>query len=267
MQTAERTSSKISIWHFLTVAYGFSWLAWLPGILSSRGIIDTVPWPPLFALGACGPLVAAIWCLRNTDGWNGVREWLQKRFGTSVTWNWWLLILLVPFLIPELALFIYQQLGGEVSPLPVFSQPWGMLFTILLMVTIGGGQEEFGWRGYLLGQLQKHWNPWQVDMIMTVIHSAWHLPLFFITMTIQSHYSFWIFLVFGAGFTLLINQIYRQTNGSLLTAVLFHGLVNAGLDTFPPIGPAVGEATWPFLLVGLLFALLALAIRPRMERT
>lgn len=171
------------------------------------------------------------------------------------------IILLVPFLIPALVLGIYVRLDGPVAPLLLFSQPWIVLPTILLMVTIGGGQEEYGWRGYLLSQLERRWQPWQADLLMAAIHSLWHLPLFFITMTMQSRYSFWVFLAFGFGFTLLANLLYRRTKGSLLAVVAFHGLVNTGLDIFPLVGPAVAGAAWPFLLVGLLFALLALAIR------
>lgn len=262
MYTAERIAQKISsIWLFMVTAYGFTWLVWLPGFLSSQGIIGSVPWQPLFALGACGPFVAAVCCLYRTGGWKGVRDWLSNGFMLKVAWGWWAFVLLAPFLIPALVLGIYARLGGPVAPLPVFSQPWMVLPTILLMVTIGGGQEEYGWRGYLFSQLEKHRQPWQADLLMAAIHSVWHLPLFFIGMTLQSRYSFWVFLAFGFGFTLLANQIYRRTKGSLLAVVGFHGLVNTGLDIFPLVGPAVAGAAWPFLLVGLLFALLALAIR------
>lgn len=262
MHIIEQISRKhSSTWPFLAISYGFSWLIWLPGVLSSQGIIGAIPWSPLFAIGACGPLVAAIWCLYRSDGWAGVRGWLREGFTAKLAWYWWIFVLLIPFLVPALALVVYHWLGGMLSPLPVFGQPWVVLPTILLMVTIGGGQEEYGWRGYLLPQLQARWQPWRADLILAIFHSLWHLPLFFIAMTMQSHYDFWVFLVFGLGFTLLINQLYRRTNGSFPVAVAFHGLVNAGLDTFPPIGPLVAEKTWPFLLVGLVYALLALAIR------
>jgi len=262
MYTTERIFQRISSpWLFVFAAYGFTWLAWLSGFLSSQGIIGAIPWQPLFALGTCGPLVAAVCCLHRTQGWTGVRDWLRSGFDLRVAWNWWAFILLVPFLIPALVLGIHARLGGSFAPPSVFSQPWIVLPTILLMATIGGGQEEYGWRGYLLGQLERRWTPWQADLLMAAIHSLWHLPLFFITMTMQSRYPFWVFLAFGFGFTLLANQLYRRTKGSLLAAVTFHGLVNAGLNTFPLVGPAVAGATWPFLLVGLVYALLAMAIR------
>lgn len=145
--------------------------------------------------------------------------------------------------------------------LAVLWQPGMVLPTILLMVTIGGGQEEYGWRGYLLLRLDQRWKTWQADIIMILVHAFWHLPLFFIAYTVQFHYSFWLFLVFGIGFTLLINRVYRGTGGSILAAVLFHGLVNAGQEIFSPVGPAVYDSPVPLLIIGLLFGLLALLIQ------
>jgi membrane protease YdiL (CAAX protease family) len=230
------------LWLFVVIVYGFSWLVWLPGILSSRMIIGAVTWAPLLAIGTCGPMLAAFYCLYRSEGWVGIRNWLRNGFTVRFARHWWIVILLVPFVIPALVLAAYDQLDGSLFPLSVFSYPQIVLPTILLMVTIGGGQEELGWRGYLLDRLQICYKPWQADLILTLIHSVWHLPLFSITMTMQSHYTFWLFLVFGLGFTLLINKIYRQTHAGFLSAIVFHGQVNAGLDTFPPIGPTMGEA-------------------------
>jgi hypothetical protein len=87
--------------------------------------------------------------------------------------------------------------------------------------------------------------------------------LFFIAYTMQFHYSFWLFLAFGVGFTPLINRVYRHTGGSILAAVLFHGLVNASLEIFPPVGPAVHHSPWPLLFVGLLYGLTAFFVQKR----
>jgi membrane protease YdiL (CAAX protease family) len=248
------------IW-FIVISYAFAWLVWLPAFLSKFGILPEIPWPPLFAIGTCGPLVAAIWCLHQEGGWIAVKEWLRAGFNRRIKWRWWLFIVLIPFIIPPLGLLLYHLSGGQFAALLIFQQPWMVIPTILLMVTIGGGQEEYGWRGYLLPRLDARWKSWQADMIMIVVHVFWHLPLFFIAYTMQFHYPFWLFLAFGIGFTPLINQVYRQTGGSILAAVLFHGLVNAGLEIFPPVGPAVYNAYPPLLLIGLLFGLLAVFIQ------
>jgi hypothetical protein len=76
----------------------------------------------------------------------------------------------------------------------------------------------------------------------------------------QSQYPFWLFLVFGVGFTPLINQVFRQTGGSVLAVVVFHGLVNAGMELFPPVGSAVGDSLLPLLTIGLCYGLAALIL-------
>jgi len=262
MFTDKQFSFPGSSLRFIGIAYLFSWLVWLPGVLATYRLIDAVPWLPLFAIGTGGPMVAALWCTWRSGGWTGVKDWLKKGFTQLFSWRWWAFIGLVPLLIPMLVWAIFCLSGGAPFPMTVFHNPWIVLPTILLMVTIGGGQEEYGWRGYLLPHLDLRWSPWQADLFLIMVHTLWHLPLFFISATSQSTYPFLVFLAFGSGFTLLINRVYRSTGNSLLAAILFHGLVNAGLDTFPPIGTAVGGANWPFLLAGLLYALLALAIRP-----
>ena len=66
-----------------------------------------------------------------------------------------------------------------------------------------------------------------------------------------------VFLAFGIGFTPLINRVYQHTGGSILAVILFHGLVNAGLDIFPPVGPWVNGSSLPLLFVGVFYGLLA----------
>lgn len=253
-------SSNKSIIRFLVITYCFSWLVWMPGILSSKHIIGSIPWKPLFAIGTCGPMVAAIYCKSQSGGWRGVKEWLSVGFSKKIPAGIWLFMIVVPFLIPAMGLSFFQAFGYSIDPLPVFESPLLVLPSFILMVTIGGGQEEYGWRGFLLEQLDETRKPWQSDLIMIGFHSFWHLPLFFISFTAQYYYPFWIFLLFGAGFTLLINQIYRRTGKSLLAAILFHGLVNTGLEIFPPVGPFVHFSYGALIINALLFVLTALVL-------
>lgn len=251
---------KKSAVRFLLLAYGFTWLVWLPGVLATRGIIAGIPWPPLFAIGACGPLVAALCLTRRDGGKGGIRAWLRSGFLTRIKLAWWLLILLVPFLIPPLALWLDRLAGGDHAPLLFLEQPGAILSAMLIMLTIGGAQEEYGWRGYLLPKLDQILKPWQSDILMIILHVCWHIPLFAIAYTVQYQYSFWLFLAFGAGLTPLIDRIYRATGSSILAALVFHGLINTGLEIFPPVGPAVSGSSLPLLLIAGMLGLLAAVI-------
>lgn len=253
-------NNKTNIIKFLVLSYGFTWLVWLPGILASYGLISEIPWPPIFSIGICGPLIAAVICLYQEGGWPAVRSWFKKGFSHRITGFWWIIILIVPFVVCFLALNIYQCLGGEILELRVLQQPWIIFPTILLMITIGGGQEEYGWRGYLLPRLDKRFKAWQTDLIMIPIHAFWHIPLFYIIYTNQVLYPFWVFLVFGIGFTITINRIFRSTAGSFIAAILFHGLINAATEIFPPVGPFVNNSYIPFLIIGILNLLVGLLL-------
>ena len=65
------------------------------------------------------------------------------------------------------------------------------------MIFFGGGQEELGWRGYILDPLEERLGPWLGNLVLAVVWAVWHVPLFFIPGTSQ------IFVPF-AGFTLVL---------------------------------------------------------------
>ena len=247
---------------FILLTYLFSWCVWLPGVLSTYGVIGKIPWPPFFAIGASGPLVAAMWLIYRSEGWRGVRAWLKTGFTRRVLIHQWLLVVLIPLLVPAFVLVVYFLADGCFADLSVIQQPWLAFPTILLMVTIGGGQEEYGWRGYLLKHLQQQWGIWRADLMMILVHSLWHLPLFFIAYTTQSQYPFWLFLLFGVGFTLLANRTYNWTGNSIFATIVLHGMVNTGLELFSVVGQSVNHINWPFLLVSAIYTMLALFIHP-----
>ena len=53
------------------------------------------------------------------------------------------------------------------------------------MIFLGGGQEELGWRGYILDRLEERLGPWLGNLVLAVIWAVWHVPLIFIPGTSQ----------------------------------------------------------------------------------
>ena len=89
---------------FYLMAYGFSWLAWLPYVLSQGGLGI---WPvrlPLFA-GLLpglylGPLLAVFLITIAVAGKPGVRDLLRRLFLWRIGWWWYLLALIgIPAII------------------------------------------------------------------------------------------------------------------------------------------------------------------------
>ena len=54
-----------------------------------------------------------------------------------------------------------------------------MIVPLFLSMVIGGGVEEFGWRGVLVYQLRKT-NPVFISLGVGLIWALWHIPLFFL---------------------------------------------------------------------------------------
>ncbi|MEE4195401.1 MAG: CPBP family intramembrane glutamic endopeptidase [Anaerolineae bacterium] len=256
----ESQSTSRSVLTFLLICYGFTWVVWLPGVLSSYGILPNLPWPPFFGIGTFGPMVSAVWILKKEGGWAKVKEWLNTGFRKKVGWRWWVILITVSLLTPPLGLWLFSLTGGEIAEISFFRTPWMIIPTFLLMLVMGGGNEEFGWRGFLLPRLLERFTPLQADLILIPLHAFWHIPLFFNASTIQYTYPFWLFTIFGIGFTPLINRIYRNTSGSILAAIFFHAFVNTSLDLFPPVGPWVGDSPIPLVIIGVLFLFFAIII-------
>ena len=59
----------------------------------------------------------------------------------------------------------------------------------LPIMIIGGGLEEIGWRGFT-AYTTKRWSPFTSTIIVGVIWTVWHLPLWFVIGSNQMNMSF-----------------------------------------------------------------------------
>jgi membrane protease YdiL (CAAX protease family) len=101
--------------------------------------------------------------------------------------------------------------------------------TFLTQMLLTGGNEELGWRGYLLPALQARWSSLTSSVVLGVIWALWHLPLFFMAGTSQSYMPFPGFLLFTIPLTVIFTWVHNQTGGSILLVMLLHGAVNTTL--------------------------------------
>ena len=95
---------------FYALAYGLSWLAWVPYILSQNGLgIVDISFPKILGTeqlagvlpGAyLGPLGAAFLVTALSEGRPGLRRWTGRLFRLGVGWRWYALALVgVPAII------------------------------------------------------------------------------------------------------------------------------------------------------------------------
>ena len=163
------------MWVFILIAFGFSWLFWIPEALIVQG------WAaPEFVqnfvglnLGAWGPLVGAIVTTLIFEGGAGLKKMLKSGINVRLG-KWWLVGLLIfPILIGG-ALGLANLFGNPIPEFPVVAEaaesgaplPVFLLIAFVVIFFTGGPlQEEFGWRGYVFEHLRKKYSALSASII------------------------------------------------------------------------------------------------------
>ena len=227
---------------FFALAYGWSWLFWIPAALLGRYLgapVVTV----LHYFGGAGPLLAAIGLAHFTQGRRGRRDFWRRvvDFG-RIGGGWYGVILLTVPVLTGLALLPDVVSGGT---LPRFetaarflSRPFAIVPFALFMLVFGPLPEELGWRGCALDRLQAQYGAFGSSLVLGAAWSLWHLPLFFIPGTYQNGLGvgslrFWLFVVDLVPKSVLYTWIYNNNRRSTLSAVLFHFMGNFVGELFP----------------------------------
>jgi len=228
-------STLSSPWFFFGLPVGWSWLFWILAILFGIGI-ETTLCVVLGLLGLIGPMVAGITSTYLTHGRQGRCDyWLRvidlKRIGT----RWYIVIFLfVPVLTAVAVVFDISSGGSgaawEEPAIGFFAAPWTII-PFALSIFLIGPLEEFGWRGYVLDRLHERWNALASSLILGIVWSLWHLPLFFVEDTYQYNLgvwspSFWLFMTGIVPLNVLFSWIFNNTRRSTLAAMLLHFMVN-----------------------------------------
>ena len=208
---------------FAVLAITFSWLVWIPAavLVPDLAVVAVV-------LGAFGPAVAGAVVVAATGG--GLRAWLRDMAVWRIPARWWLAALLLPLVIPLARVFV---LVGTDEPL-LLEQSLARLPTFLAATAVTalvfGGQEELGWRGYLLPRLQRRVGPLAASLLIGALWAAWHLPGYLLPQGVVGGpfvgQPFWIYLAFVMGLSVAFTWLYNGTRGSVLVCMVLHGAVN-----------------------------------------
>ena len=234
---------------FLGLAFGFSWLLWAPRVLAAQGVAG-VPTPP--NVGAFGPTLAGFAMAFLTRGRDGVVALAKRAVDVGFRARWWLPILLLFPAINGGLLLVDLLLGGDLPALPWTGQPLSIpIAFVVVLLTAGPLQEEFGWRGYALDRLQARWSALVSSLVLGAIWAAWHAPLFFFDPSVIYRPENAVgFLPSILIVTVVITWIYNNTGGSLLGALLVHASFNFSHWALPVLeSPLTREAYLVVLLV------------------
>lgn len=248
-----KTSKPRFPWLYLVLAYGLTWIFWIPLALTRQ---DYQTSPILLTgmfLGVFGPGIAGIMMTYREQGKAGGRDFWHRIFDfRRISLKWYALILLLFPALHLVSIAINHWLGGDPPEFAFIKEAIAMSAGVLIVVILyllQSALEEFGWRGYMLDRLQATWKPLTASLVLGIIHALWHLPLFWIVGTNQSRYlsgiDFALFVVFVLAGSIYSTWCYNDNRRSTLAVILLHTVANLSLDTF--LLPRTGEYIFKIL--------------------
>lgn len=261
-----------NVWSFFIVTFIYSWSLWLPFVLAGLGVVKqsellTALRNPALALGAFAPLFAAVTMIVGKAGWSEVRKFIKQAFSFRVKWIYVVLSLLLPLIITAGAHYITNLTGIDSLPNTLLPKDLPVPTIILiipyfvLMFLVGGGQEEFGWRGYAQEPLQQRFGVVRGSIVLGVVWGIWHLPLWFIPGDGHAYYSFLAFILYTVSLSLIIAVLYNVSGKKLIVPWIIHAMGNTIVPFFPIIHmenvPQPGYWVWTVLnaLVAISFTI------------
>jgi uncharacterized protein len=264
VQVKESMVRKYPLTIFFILAIGLTWIFMIVDALGSQGTLPfRLPLPLMIVMGYM-PTLAAVIVVGKTQGRAGVRALFRKLLVWRVGLRWYLFAIFGVAVIYVIAILLYNMLVPS-ARLPVISSqmpvtsPLQLAFSFVpmfLIFTLVNG-EELAWRGYATPQLQARYSALTSSLIMGVLWTLFHLPLFFTrTGSSQADWPFASFLVSTVAITILYTWMLNHTQGSVLLAYLFHGAANTWTRvlSIDHVDPRVG---W---IVDALLVLLAVIV-------
>lgn len=211
---------------FIVITFVFSWLFWGIALLAQEGTIPK-PFGLLSNLAVFGPFVGYLVMAKIEK--RSIRESMKllwvKDYTKFILW----FVILTPFIMSFLAYMGYILLSNEMFELGLSIQ---MIVPVALIILVTGGPlEEFGWRGYLLPNIDSKYNLAITALVVGIIHGIWHLPLHFLETSVQFHIPIWQYLTITIVTSFTYTIIYQMSK-SIRPMILLHWLSNVSSAIF-----------------------------------
>ena len=218
---------------FFILAYALAW-----GVEAIPNLVGmTQPsWTSWFFAGflsALAPSVAAALVIAASG--ESVWGWFRSVAKVRIHPKWYAAAIVVPFVIVYAAGVVSWALGGPIDWSAFGISPVTILISIIIGTLIGGGQEEFGWRGFAQPELQERYGAFRAAIVVGVFWGFWHLPQFLP----GGFRADWGPLMVGSyfvgiiGFSVLLAWVFNGSGGSAWLAMVMHGADNATQGRLP----------------------------------
>jgi membrane protease YdiL (CAAX protease family) len=235
-ENLKTTRSKLAApWIYFIATFIWTWLFW--GVAVATGsTVETAAGGIPMLLGVMGPMVTGIAFTYLTRDAAGRRDYWKRVIDFKrIPGKWYLVIFLFVPVLNILAALLDVVTGGSgatwgEAAQNMLTNPSSIVLSLLFSSLIPF-IEELGWRGYVLDRLQEKQSALMSSLILGVIWSVWHLPLFFVQGTYQAGLgvgtlAFWLFILGVLPLSLPFTWIYNNTSRSTLAVILFHSMVN-----------------------------------------
>jgi uncharacterized protein len=213
---------------FAAMVIGLSYLVfWGPIVflnLRTANLVEGKIYNPVafivFVLGGFVPSILGIVLTLIYEGKKGLKALLASAINIKIGYPSLVIIIGYVLLLSILQIALYTFLGGKFD----YSQFLKQLPTIFPLIILGPLSEEFGWRGFLQKRLSKEYSVIWASIIIGIVWSMWHLPLFYMSGTSQHEFSipFIPFLVSVTSSAFIYSYVYAKSKESLFSAILLH---------------------------------------------
>ena len=190
------------------------------------------------------PAGVAIGLTQHDEGQAGVRRLLGRVFDYRIPNKIWLLLSLGIMPVAMLLSYLVQRWLEPSMPQPTLSLA-AFVFGFTLYF-FGAILEELGWMGYAIDPLQRRYGFLTASVGLGVLWWLWHVIPYHVT----GRSTEWIL---WHGFTTVIIRIimvwiYNLAGRSVLTSILFHTMINLGVDAF---GSSYNPMVTGLILLGM----------------
>jgi len=223
-------SNKKPLVIFILLAYLLAWALMGLFIAQNYGWVSPdIPFGPFLIIGSWSPNIAAflviVFVLKQKGG---IRQLLKGWLKFKVP-AFWYLVTLIPVFFAVLSMLIYRLLYGLTPVSEIVFDPMSMLALLIIATITGATGEELGWRGFALPRLQLRMSALSASLVLGVIWTVWHGPLWFAGLGYERiPFAAYALLVMSS--TVLITWACNNSRGSIVIATLFHLMMNIAMN-------------------------------------
>ena len=231
---------------FVSLTFALSWGLWIPVLLADP---DAGQW--MLVPGGFGPALAAAVMVRRGGG--SVWSWLRGIAVFRLPASRYVAAVGLPVAVVAVQVAVAAATGIPVSlgDLPLGVLEFVAVFVIVALV--GGGQEEFGWRGWLQPTLQQRTSPLVAAVAVGVVWAVWHAPLLLLYDGYE-HIVVYLYVPTTVGLSVVIAFLWNRSRQSVIIAIALHASFNASGGLFLVSEQAAADPEVLFMYQGVLAA-------------